>query len=114
MDTVLGEFTVWLGRKVIKPFLEDNSAIDIKISDIHAVQQFHAYEFIFYKYSQEHANMCVRRMSGSCVYNRKTYLKGVQKQQMVEYNIEYPYNEIILKSVTQAYLLIYGAKTKLL
>lgn len=110
MDTVLGEFTVWLGRKVIKPFLEDNSTISIKISDMHAVQQFHAYEFIFYKYSQEHANMCVR----SCVYNRKTYLKGVQKQQMVEYNIEYPYNEIILKSITQAYLLIFGAKTKLL
>lgn len=54
--------------------------------------------------------MCVR----SCVYNRKTYLKGVQKQQMVEYNTEYPYNEIILKSITQAYLLIFGAKTKLL
>lgn len=54
--------------------------------------------------------MCVR----SCVYNRKTYLKGVQKQQMVEYNIEYPYNEIILKSITQSYLLIFGAKTKLL
>lgn len=54
--------------------------------------------------------MCVHRMSGSCVYNRKTYLKEVQKQQMVGYNIEYPYNEIILKSVTQAYLLIYGTK----
>lgn len=31
---------------------------------------------------------------------------------MVEYNIEYPYNEIILESVTHAYLLIYGAKKK--
>lgn len=54
--------------------------------------------------------MCVHRMSGSCVYNRKTYLKGVQKQQMVEYNIEYSNNEIILRSVTHEYQLIYGAK----
>lgn len=33
---------------------------------------------------------------------------------MVEYNIDYPYNGIILKGVTHASLLIYGAKTKLL
>lgn len=110
MDTVLGEFTVWFRRKVIKPFLEDNSTIAIKISDMHAVQQFHAYKFIFYKYSQEHANMCVR----SCVYNRKTYLKGVQKQQMVEYNIEYPYNEIILEYSSGISIDIWDKKNKLL
>lgn len=54
--------------------------------------------------------MCVR----SCVYNRKTYLKGVQKQQMVEYNIEYPYNEIILEYSSGISIDIWDKKNKFL